>query len=151
MTPEERQQAKVASSSKYYQKKKKDPVWIYTQKVRGIVHNAFKLNGLKKADSKLRTEEILGIPPEEFRDYILNHPEMDYEHGMTEENYGTIWEIDHDIPISWAEGNMDKVIELSHYTNLQPAWISTAIAEAHGVYDRIGNRNKSNHQEGVLL
>jgi len=151
MSPEQRDENNKISHQKYYQKKKQDPVWLFSQRIRGLTQRAFLLNGLKKADTKLKTEEILGISPDKFREYILNHPEFDSEHGMTEENYGIVWEIDHDIPISWAEADMDKVIELSHYTNLQPAWISTAIAEAHGVYDRIGNRNKNNHQEGVLL
>ncbi|AVX02574.1 hypothetical protein MXMO3_00026 [Maritalea myrionectae] len=40
--------------------------------------------------------------------------------GMTWEKYGQ-WEIDHTIPLSAANSN-EELIELCHYTNLQPMW-----------------------------
>ena len=64
---------------------------------------------------------------------------------MTWDNHGEIWEIDHIIPCSkfnLTEEKQQK--ECFHYTNLQPLFKTTKIAESFGYNDQIGNRNKSN-------
>lgn len=44
-----------------------------------------------------------------------------FRDGMTWQNHGKHWEIDHIIPLSSADmTDMDNVLRLSHYTNLQP-------------------------------
>jgi hypothetical protein len=43
--------------------------------------------------------------------------------GITWENYNdNFWEVDHIIPIANAD-SFDKLVELCHYTNLQPLLI----------------------------
>lgn len=94
------------------------------------------LNG--KSKSK-RTLEILGCTADEFRQYLesMFSPEMNWQ------NHGEIWEIDHILPCAsfdfTQEGNIEKCF---HYTNHQPLFKTTEIAESFGYTDQIGNRNK---------
>ena len=67
-----------------------------------------------------RTQEIIGLPLDQFREYI----EMNWGEGMNWENYGYgdgKWVIDHHIPISSAETE-NEIYKLNHYTNLKPMW-----------------------------
>jgi uncharacterized protein YjgD (DUF1641 family) len=62
---------------------------------------------------------------------------------MTWENHGDVWEIDHILPC--ASFNLEDIEEQKkcfHYTNLQPLFKTTKIAESFGYTDQIGNRNK---------
>ena len=52
------------------------------------------------------------------------HLESKFRHGMTWDNHGSVWEIDHIIPLASIDlTNTDEVARLSHYTNLQPLTI----------------------------
>ena len=54
------------------------------------------------------------------RDTVRKHLQDQFKDGMSWENYGD-WQIDHIIPLSSAE-TVERVVELNHYTNLQPLW-----------------------------
>jgi len=86
-----------------------------------------------------KTMEILGCAPEEFKQYI----ESLFSPEMTWENHGDIWEIDHILPCAsfdfTQEGDLEKCF---HYSNHQPLFKTTEIAESFGYTDQIGNRNK---------
>ena len=63
MTSEERQQGKVASCVRYYQKKKEDPVWLFSQRIRGLTRRpgavttpSSPLGSLRSWRSRLRME-----------------------------------------------------------------------------------------------
>lgn len=47
------------------------------------------------------------------------HIEYQFRDGMTWENHGTVWELDHRIPLS-STTNETEIKQLCHYTNLQP-------------------------------
>ena len=55
--------------------------------------------------------------------------ESKFEKGMTWDNHGTAWHIDHIIPVAWYR---DKGIldECNHYTNLQPMFASDNLAKS---------------------
>ena len=59
--------------------------------------------------------EMIGCTPTAFR----NHMEEKFRDGMSWGNYGTIWELDHIVPLVSAK-TPEEVFKLSHYTNLQP-------------------------------
>jgi len=64
-------------------------------------------------------------------------PEMNWE------NHGNIWEIDHIKPCANFDlTDIKQQQECFHYTNLQPLFKTTEIAESFGYTDQIGNRNK---------
>lgn len=54
------------------------------------------------------------------QDELKQHLESKFTEGMTWENYGK-WEIDHIIPLSSAV-DINQMMTLSHYSNLQPLW-----------------------------
>lgn len=71
---------------------------------------------------KSRTQEILGCTFEEFKEHI----ESQWEPWMTWDNYGKYngkenygWDIDHIIPTS-SVLTENEILELFHYSNLQP-------------------------------
>ena len=70
----------------------------------------------KTYGQRSKLNDILGLSGEEFKLYF----ESKFDKGMTWENYGE-WEVDHITPISKAT-TIKEVIELNHYTNLQPLW-----------------------------
>jgi hypothetical protein len=76
------------------------------------IRRSLKCKGLSKSK---RSIEILGCTVEFFKVYI----EERFIGDMSWENYGTNWDIDHIIPLSTAITE-DMVLELNHYTNLQP-------------------------------
>ena len=74
-----------------------------------------------KSKSK-KTSDIIGCSYEYLREYL----ESKFEDWMNWENYGKYngeleygWDIDHIIPLSFAKSD-SEVMELNHYTNLQP-------------------------------
>jgi hypothetical protein len=71
-----------------------------------------------RANKTTRTKDMLGLDLSTFKSYM----ESKFQDGMTWENYGQ-WHVDHIKPISLAR-NEKEIIELNHYTNLQPLWAS---------------------------
>ena len=59
---------------------------------------------------------MLGIDLACFKSYI----ESKFQEGMNWDNYGQ-WHVDHIKPLSLATTEQ-QIIELNHYTNLQPLW-----------------------------
>lgn len=64
------------------------------------------------------TLEFLGCTTKHFR----NHIEAKFRDGMTWENYGSVWHLDHIKPFAAFDNLLDKEQqrEVCHYTNLQP-------------------------------
>lgn len=55
------------------------------------------------------------------RPHFTAHIEKQFSKGMTWDNYGTVWHIDHVIPLSSFDLlNPEEVRRAGHYTNLQP-------------------------------
>jgi hypothetical protein len=104
-----------------------------------ILRNRFKqaIKGFNIGDIKT----LIGCSIEEFKIYLEKQflPEMSWE------NHGNIWEIDHIKPCaSFDLTDIKQQKECFHYTNIQPLFKTTEIAENFGYTDQIGNRNKSN-------
>ena len=82
---------------------------------------------------------LIGCSIEECKAYLEKqfYPEMSWK------NHGIIWEIDHIKPCaSFDLTNIEQQKECFHYTNLQPLFKTTEIAENFGYTNQIGNRNK---------
>ena len=83
--------------------------------------------------------ELLGESIEFVKGYI----EAQFKPEMNWENYGDIWEIDHILPCSSFDlTDEEQQKKCFHYSNLQPLFKTTEIAEIFGYTDEIGNRNK---------
>jgi len=74
---------------------------------------------LKGTVKSKRTIDLLGTSI----DNLWNHLEKSFRPGMTKNNYGRVWHVDHKIPC--AAFDLTKPKEQSkcfHYTNTQPLW-----------------------------
>lgn len=77
-------------------------------------------------------------------DQLKQHLESKFIPPISWENWGKVWEIDHIIPCSSFDlTNLEQQKKCFHYTNLQPLFKTTEIAQNYG-YLLEGNRNKSN-------
>jgi len=104
------------------EKRKTEPLFKLKANIRTGILTSFRRNGFSK---KSKTEEILGCSFDFFIRYIQDK----FEHWMTWHNQGNpedgilelnkSWDIDHIIPVSSATTEKE-LIELNHYTNLQP-------------------------------
>ena len=84
---------------------------------------------------------LLGCSIEEFK----LHLEQQFKPEMTWLNHGEIWEIDHIKPCSSFDLTvLEEQEKCFHFTNHQPLFKTTQIAESYGYINEIGNRNKSN-------
>ncbi len=84
--------------------------------LQSIVRNKIYLSlKAKKCKSSI---EYLGTNIDHFREHICNQ----FKEGMSWENYGSSWHIDHIIPIKYENPTLEEVIERLHYTNCQPLW-----------------------------
>jgi len=83
--------------------------------------------------------DLLGCEIQFFKEYL----ESKFKIGMSWENYGKIWHVDHIIPCKKFDlQNPEQQKKCFHYTNLQPLWATTQIAILNGDFDTIGNINK---------
>lgn len=96
-----------------------DPLFKLSHYIRSIIYKSLKKEGFSK---KSKTFEILCC---DF-DFFKKHLESKFESWMNWENYGLYngednygWDLDHIIPLSSAKSE-EEVIQLNHYTNLQP-------------------------------
>lgn len=105
---------------KEYKRKRKenDKLFLLKEKYRNILYKALKY----KTSKNNKSEIILGCLFEEFK----LHLESKFEPWMTWDNYGLYngelnygWDIDHIKPLNVAKTEQE-LINLNHYTNLQP-------------------------------
>jgi hypothetical protein len=76
------------------------------------------------------TIDLLGCSIDECKIYL----EAKFRDGMTWDNYGEVWEVDHRIPLAnYDITDIEIASKLFHYTNLQPLLVSE-------------NRKKSNKE-----
>jgi len=98
-------------------------------------------NNLKKQKTNklLSIIPLLGCTVDECKQYL----ESQFKPEMNWNNHGEIWEIDHIKPCSSFDlTDIEQQKQCFHYTNLQPLFKTTQIAESFG-YNEIGNRDKS--------
>lgn len=93
-------------------RKKSDPKYALRVMLAKRTMEVIKSRGYK---SDTRFNKYVGCTKE----VLYNHIEKQFVLGMTWENRGKVWEIDHIIPLTRAR-NLEQMLELAHYTNLQP-------------------------------
>ena len=94
----------------------KDLNFVVKKNLRIRMHRA--LRGIIKVG---RTKELLGCSIEDFRRYI----ETKFITGMTWENYGCVWEIDHIMPCAIYDlSRPEHQRSCFHFSNLQPLFKS---------------------------
>lgn len=93
-----------------------DPLYRLETLTRNRIKEAIK--GVYKNPHK--TLIMLGVDSLEA---LKTHLEVQFLPGMTWENYGKKWNIDHIVPISFYDlSDTDQVFSAFNYLNLRPAW-----------------------------
>lgn len=102
-----------------------DPVFRMECAVRNRTRRA--LRGTIKDGKSL---DLIGCTPETLRLIV----ESKFEPGMTWDNYGSAWHVDHIIPLSAYDLTDPKQQRQAfHYTNLQPMWAHENMAKGDDV------------------
>ncbi len=98
-------------------------IFRFTCNTRMSISMSFRRFKFKK---KSKTTKLLGCSLAEFREFIS----CKFSEGMTLENHGTIWHLDHIVPLAFAkkissDQEMIKkwICKLCHHTNYQPLFI----------------------------
>lgn len=96
---------------------KTDPVFRLTHSLRSRLILAFKAQGANKATT---TFELIGCTKEELRQHLVSQ----FREGMTLENHGKVWHIDHIRPCaSFDLSDPNQATLCFHYSNLQPLFV----------------------------
>ena len=66
-----------------------------------------------KGEKTQRTIEYLGTDFKTYKIYL----EKTFKPGMTWENHGTVWHIDHIVPLMYQNPTREEVIKRLHYKN----------------------------------
>ena len=108
------------------ERRKSDPIFKLASNVRGRLGAFLKMKNIRKTN---KTFAMVGCTPE----FLKEHLEKQFKIGMTWKNYGKYgWHIDHKDPLDLAMTPED-VLELSHYTNLQPMWATENLKKGNKV------------------
>lgn len=107
----------------HYYATKGDPYWTMKRCMRNILG---RLTRVYKVEKLKRTNEYLGCTVMQARAYI----ESQFKRGMTWANHGSVWHIDHRIPLASFDLTSEREVLLaSHFTNLQPLYVKHNIAK----------------------
>lgn len=100
----------------YYKKKIKDPNFKLAKLLRDRLKSAIKRK--TKIGSAVKD---LGCSVEELKLFL----KQQFQEGMTWDNHGIKWQIDHIKPLaSFDLTDRKQFLSAFHYTNLQPLWVS---------------------------
>lgn len=100
-----------------YRRNKSDEFRRFKQNIRALTNNHLKKRkDWVKKDSK--TIELLGADYFVVKEFIGRQ----FLKGMTWDNHGKVWHIDHVIPLDSAGRDSDKLKRLCYYENLSPMW-----------------------------
>ncbi len=109
----------------------KDSAFRLKKICRSRIYNAIKRVGrVDRPRIKYRTEHMIGCKME----HLVKHLESRFSKGMTWDNHGSEWHIDHIIPCALFDfTNESHILQCSHYTNLQPLWATDNYAKSDNI------------------
>lgn len=108
-----------------YHRRKSDPKFRMEQTLRTRIRKV--LNGHNKS---AKTLELLGCSLEFFRDYL----EKQFHPGMTWNNYGIVWHVDHILPCAEFHLQHSEEQEICfHWTNLQPLFAKDNLSKSYKI------------------
>ncbi len=109
----------------YEKERRKDPLYRMTGNMRTAMYQSLIAGGFKKLNS---INSSLGCSWIDFQ----NHLQSKFLPGMSMDNYGPVWHVDHVIPLNTAKTSAD-VVKLFHYTNLQPLFAKDNLSKGHKI------------------
>jgi len=109
------------------ERKNNDPTFLMMQRLRERMHKA-----LRQANSKKKSHmmDSIGCTPE----FLVNYLKVRFKPGMTWDNYGSEWHIDHVRPLADFDlSKKSEQLKANHYTNLQPMWATENLAKSNKI------------------
>jgi hypothetical protein len=110
-----------------------------------------RIRGALKSKKYKKSIEYLGCTIEQFKEHI----EFQFETGMSWDNYGEVWHIDHIIPIKYEQGgkepSLEDTIERLHWTNTQPMFAEENIAKSNKFIGKISEYDKAIKEQCVAF
>ena len=100
----------------YRNRRKNDPEYRIACNCRAVLRSALKRQSAKKAS---QTFHLIGCSIQALR----VHLQAQFKEGMTWENYGPMWEVDHKLPLvrfNLLDPQQQRIA--FHFENLQPLW-----------------------------
>jgi hypothetical protein len=98
------------------QQRQTNPQFKIRSSIRGHLNSAIKRNSKRGV-----AIEQLGCSIEYYKDYLSKK----FKHDMTWDNRGSVWSIDHIIPLSAFDlTDAEQLKQACHYTNTQPLYIT---------------------------
>jgi glutamate synthase domain-containing protein 2 len=112
----------VRAYKRAYQKRRRqeDSMFRLIGNIRHRLNEFLKTKGISK---KSKISEYLGCDKE----FLRKHLESLFVEGMSWDNYGSKWHIDHILPLSVEGITEEEIYKRNHYTNLQPLWADANI------------------------
>lgn len=117
LSPEARA-ARAEWNRKRYHLRKKEPKFLFLRAARDrfrYMKDTLKSRGVPKIH-RSRFADYYGCEPEVF----VSHIESQFQDGMSWENHGEVWHIDHIVPISLGREDITLSLKLNNYKNLRP-------------------------------
>lgn len=108
-------------------RKRRDPGF----RIQCNMRDRFKdIMGIVRDPSKKWNSQLVGCSTTE----LATHLERKFNKGMTWQNYGTHWHVDHIIPCSKFDHMLPHhVRQCWHYSNLQPLWAADNLAKSDSI------------------
>ena len=114
----ERNREKIKNYKKHYMRKRKESDLNFKLicNIRTRTNKAFISQNIKKTN---KTIDLLGCSPEFFRRWIVHQLYGD----MTEENYGSLWTLDHCYPLSKTNlFDKNELNKSTYWINIRPMY-----------------------------
>jgi len=109
-------------------KRKTSVTYKLIERLRGQLKEAVKRRNFSKSQN---TIQYLGVQLKYFKKYL----EHKFQEGMTWENFGKVWHIDHIIPISIVDTSKEENLKfVFHYRNLQPMFAKDNMRKGNKVW-----------------
>lgn len=125
-----KQERKVSHNRYNKTRKENDPTFKLLSNIRSAVCR-FLLG-----EKSNKTKVLLGATQEQF----WMHLEKQFQTGMTRENYGSVWHVDHIIPLQFFKDNdlMDETNQKIawHLGNLQPLFAAENISKSDSIPEK---------------
>ena len=103
-----------ANTQNIMKKYNSDTAFRYKCTMGSIIRNAYKAANIRKSG---KVVELIGITGKQYAEYL----ESLFVDGMTHENHGTKWHIDHVIPLaSFDLNDPEQAKKAFHYSNTRP-------------------------------
>lgn len=116
-----------ARQARYIARQRDNPVWRIKVSMRARLRTALDRAFTRKSE---RTYKLIGCSPVALKQWLESH----FDSGMSWENYGTEWHVDHRQPISSFDlKNPFHQKACFHYTNLYPLWAKENLSKGSKV------------------